>query len=265
MTKGELIEAIIEELTASGALPFSPPTKEIERIIDKEMRWLYREYRELLQDKIYIINKKYFNTREFSNTRTIQMNGCTEGVKKVVEITGGNRVFGINDPDMSFDRLMASDLYLTPLSSDQITYRTIQWSFWDLARSFNLQDINHDFNPNTRRLIITGRTPTESLMVLAMDQIPLEDAYEDTIVLEWMIAKGKISLARILGAFNYDLLGNISINFEQWRTEGQEKITELTEKIKGDDTCDWFLFFPVLAPFISLGSFGLSLMNQWLY
>ena len=244
MTKAELVEEIKGELTASCALPYTPSTKELERIIDKEMRWLYREYRELLYDSIYILNKRYYQTPEWRNTRTFQMNPCTEGIKKVIEMTDGNRVFGINDPDLNFDRLMASDLYLTPLSSDQITYRTIQWSFWDLARGFNLRDINHDFNPNTHRLAITGRTPVESLFVLAMDHIPEEDAYEDTIVIEWMIAKGKMSLARILGAFNYNLLGNITINFEQWRTEGQEKITELTEKIKGDDVPDWFLFFP---------------------
>lgn len=244
MTKAELVEEVKGELTASCALPYSPSTKEIERIIDKEMRWLYREYRELLQDKIYILDKKYYSSKEFRDTRTFQMNSCTEGIKKVIEMTDGSRVFGINDPDLSFDRMMASDLYLTPLSSDQITYRTIQWSFWDLARGFNLRDINHDFNPNTHRLVITGRTPVESLMILAMDQIPEEDAYEDTIVIEWMIAKGKISLARILGAFNYNLLGNITINFEQWRSEGQEDLERLREKIKGDDTPDWFLFFP---------------------
>lgn len=244
MTKAELIEEIKGELTASCSLPYTPPTKEIERIIDKEMRFLHREYRELLYDRIYILNKKYYDTPEWRNTRTFQMNPCTEGIKKVMEMTGGSRVFGINDPDMSFDRLMASDLYLTPLSSDQITYRTIQWSFWDLARSFNLVDINHDFNPNTHRLAITGRTPVQSLFVLAMDWIPDEDAYEDTIVIEWMIAKSKMSLARILGAFNYNLLGNITINFEQWRTEGQEELERLREKIKGDDVPDWFLFFP---------------------
>jgi len=241
MTKEQLIEQIKAELTASCSLPYSPPSAEIERIIDKEMRWLYREYRTLLEDRIYIINYKYFQTKEFRNSRSIQMNKCTEGVKSVVEMTKGNRVFGINDPDLSFDRLMASDLYLTPLSSDQITYRTIQWSFWDLARSFSLREINHDFNPNTHRLIITGRTPNESLMVLAMDHIPEEDAYEDTVVIEWMIAKSKISLARILGAFNYNLLGNVTINYEQWRTEGTAEIESLKEKIKGDDVPDWFI------------------------
>lgn len=244
MTKAELILEVQNELTASCALPYSPPDKEIERIIDLQMRWLYREYRELIYDRIYLVPQETFQSQEFRDSRTIQLQDCTEGVKQVVENTSGNRVFGINDPDMKFDRLMASDLYLTPLSSDQITYRTIQWSFWDLARAFNLRDINHDFNPNTHRLAITGRTPENSLLVIALDHIPVEDAYEDPIVIQWMIAHGKKSLARILGTFNYQLAGNVTINFDAYRTEGNEELVELKEKIKGDNPPDWFLMFP---------------------
>lgn len=241
MTKKELIDEVSNAITASCSLPYSPPPKEIERIIDLEMRWLYREYRSLWQDKIYLINKSYYDTQEWKDTRTFQLPECVVGIKKVVENTQGQRVFGINDPDLNFDRLMAADLYLTPLSSDQITYRTIQWSFWDLARSFNLRDINHTFNLNTKRLVITGRTPEESLMVLAMIKIPDEEAYEDPLVINWMIAKGKISLAKILGAFNYQLIGNITINFQMFKEEGDSELNELKEKIKGDDTTDWFL------------------------
>jgi len=243
MTKNELIKEVQDALTASCALPYSPSDKEINRIIDLEMKYLFREYRDLWQDQIYILKKQYYVTPEWKNTRTFQMPSCVVGIKTVWETTQGNRVFGINDPDLNFDRLMASDLYLTPLSSDQITYRTIQWSFWDLARAFNLRDINHDFNLNTKRLVITGRTPVESLFILSLIQIPDEDAYEDPLVLKWMIAQGKRTLARILGTFNYNLIGNISINYEQYRTEGNEELQELKDKIKSDDVCDWFLMF----------------------
>jgi hypothetical protein len=244
MTKPELVKEVQDALTSSCALPYSPPDAEIERIIGVEMKWLFREYRTLWQDQIYILNKKYYYTPEWKSTRTFQLPECVVGLKTVWEMTQGNRVFGINDPDLNFDRLMASDLYLTPLSSDQIAYRTIQWSFWDLARAFNLRDINHSFNLNTKRLVITGRTPVESLFILSMIRIPDEDAYDDPLVLKWMIAQGKRSLARILGAFNYTLLGNITINFEQYRSEGNEELQELKEKIKGDDVPDWFIMFP---------------------
>jgi len=243
MTKDELVKEVQDALTSTCALPYSPPDAEIKRIIDVEMKWLYREYRDLWQDQIYVLNKRYYGTDEWRNTRTFQLPECVVGLKTVWEMTGGSKVFGINDPDLNFDRLMASDLYLTPLSSDQITYRTIQWSFWDLARAFNLRDINHSFNLNTRRLVITGRDPIDSLFVLSMVKIPNEDSYEDPLVLKWMIAQGKRSLARILGAFNYQLLGNITINYEQYRIEGNEELQELKDKIKSDSPADWFIMF----------------------
>jgi len=144
---------------------------------------------------------------------------------------------------MQFDRLMAADLYLTPLSSDQITYRTIQWSFWDMSRAFNLRDIQVSFNLNTKRLVIIGRDPVESLFVTTMDRIPDQDFYEDPLVIKWFIAKAKISLARILGMFSYNMLGNVTINYADIRQEGQEELAELKEKIAGDNTPDYFMMF----------------------
>jgi hypothetical protein len=38
MTKEELIDQIVGEIQAMCALPYAPPTAEIERIIDLEMR-----------------------------------------------------------------------------------------------------------------------------------------------------------------------------------------------------------------------------------
>jgi len=243
MTKQELIDEVKGEVTASCALPFAPPDSEIDRIINLESRWLYREYRDTLYTKWYILDKRYYNTTEWKNTRTFQLPSCVEGVKLMFEMTSGQRVFGIHDPDLQFDRLMAADLYLTPLSSDQITYRTIQWSFWDLSRAFNLRDIQFSYNLNTHRLVITGRDPSQSLFITTLDRIPEEDMYNDPIVIKWMIAKTKMSLARIFGTFDYNLLGNISINFDQWRSEGSEELQELKEKIASDNQPDWMHMF----------------------
>lgn len=243
MTKKDLIEYVNGELTASCSLPFTPPEKEIERIIDIESRWMYREYRDSWYTKWYILNKNYYNTPEWKNTRTFQLPKCVVGIKVVYELTGGSRVFGIHDPDMNFDRLMAADLYLTPLSSDQITYRTIQWSFWDLAKQFNLRDIQTSFNMNTHRLAIIGRDPVESLFITTLDTIPEEDLYDDPLFIKWVIAKSKISLAKILGTFSYNLLGGVTINYSDIRSEGNEELKELKDKIASDNTPDWFHLF----------------------
>lgn len=243
MTKQELINEIREELTASCSLPFSPPDKEIDRIIKLETKWLHREYRDALYTRWYILDKKYYTTQEYKNTRTFQLPDCVMAIQYVYELTGGSRVFGIHDPDMQFDRLMAADLYLTPLSSDQITYRTIQWSFWDMSRAFNLRDIQTKFNINTHRLSVLGRDPNESLFIVTMNTIPDEDFYEDPVVIKWMIAKSKMSLARILGTFSYNLLGNVTINYDMWKSEGEAELAELKEYINNNNQPDWFHMF----------------------
>jgi hypothetical protein len=243
MTKQELIGKVNGEITASCAIPFALPPTEIERLIDLEAEWLYREYRDAVQDAWYVLDKRYYGTPQWKATRTYQLPDCVMAMKYVYEMTSGQRVFGINDPDMSFDRLMAADLYLTPLSSDQITYRTIQWSFWDLARSFNLRDIQHHFSVNTKRLIITGRDPSESLWLSTLNKIPEESLYEDPLFLKWVIARGKLQLARIVGTFNYTLIGGIQINYADIRAEGKEELDALKEKIKTDSPADWFMMF----------------------
>ena len=50
MTKQELIDQVNGEITATCSIPFSVPDKEIERIINLEQKWLYREYRDAVQD-----------------------------------------------------------------------------------------------------------------------------------------------------------------------------------------------------------------------
>jgi hypothetical protein len=58
-----------------------------------------------------------------------------------------------------------------------------------------------------------------------------------------MIAKAKMSLARIFSTFNYNLLGNVTINYDTWRTEGGEELAKLEDKIASDNVPDWFHMF----------------------
>lgn len=232
MTKNELIDYIKNELSASYALPFLPPDNEIARIIEFETRYLNREYINAITTTNYIVDLQYFKTAEFRNTRTLQLPTCVQGVERFMEVNNGSRIWGFNDPDMRFDRAMAADLYLSPMSGDQIAYRTIQWSFWDLSRSFILSDIQFDFNFNTHRLFVKGRDPQRAVYIQALTSIPENDLYEDPIAIKWFVAKCKISLSKILGTFNYNLIGGVTINATQWSDEGKSEIEELKEYFK---------------------------------
>jgi hypothetical protein len=81
------------------------------------------------------------------------------------------------------------------------------------------------------------------LIILTLNKIAPEDLYEDPLVRKWVIAKSKISLARILGFFNYQLVGSVTINYADIKSEGKEELEEMKKKIEGDNASDWFIMF----------------------
>ena len=121
MTRQEFVQFISDDLTASGSIPVNLNTKEIERIIDAEKEWVFREWRDSFEEKWTVLPPQTFNTPEFKASRTIQLPDCVLAIKEFREIKDGGRLFGISDPEFSMDRVMAADLWLSPFSSDTIT------------------------------------------------------------------------------------------------------------------------------------------------
>ncbi len=242
MLKNDFIKFISDDLTASGAIPVSLNDNEISRIIDKELNWLYQEWNQSFEETWCVINQHMFQTPEFKAARSIQLPSCVLGIKEFREINDGGRLFGIADPLLSIDRITAADMYLSPWSSsDTVMYRTIQFSYWDLLRGYTLTNISYSFNPNTHKIVVTGRTPVRPVLIRAFTKIPEENMYDDPLVQRWIIAKCKISMARILGTFTVNLIGGVTVNADMWKTEGNEEIAELKDKIKSDNVPSWFL------------------------
>lgn len=242
MLKKDFIKLVLDDITVSGSIPISLSEAEIERLINKELPWLYQEWNQAFQETWTIMDPAAFQSKEFKAARAIQLPPCVLGIKEFREINDGGRLFGINDPLLGIDRLAAADYWLMPWSSgDTLVYRTIQYSYWDLLRGFSLRDISFQFNPNTHKIIVTGRTPNSPVLIKAYTKIPEENMYDDPLVQRWIIAKAKINVARVIGTFTANLIGGISINSDMWKSEGEAEIQELKDKIKSDNVCNWFL------------------------
>ena len=60
MTRGELIEMVTGEITASGSLPYSIPERESNRIIDQALNWFWVNYGPAVETQFYVIQKDWF-------------------------------------------------------------------------------------------------------------------------------------------------------------------------------------------------------------
>lgn len=241
MTRGEFISEIKDELRGSCALPYAVPDAEIERIIKQAKKWFYINYKEAVETQYFVIDKSYFQTQDFKLTRTIILPPCVVSVFECKEISGGLRM-GLG-ADFSDNKMMAAQLYLNPMQSDDLVLRTAQYSYWDLAQAFFLDVVRYDHNANTHKLKILGRTPTKHLFIQTYVEIKEEDLFEDWFFVRYVTAQTKVALGRILGFFTYNLPGGVTVNSEMIKSEGEDELTELKESIDNENSPDWFMIF----------------------
>ena len=242
MTREDFIQNIVDEITISGSLNVTVKTEEIERIIDNEKRNVFRNWRDTVELRYGIIPVSQFRTPEFRQSRTIQFPDCVWGIEEFREIRDGSRLFGINDPDLSMERVMGSDLWLSPFSSDVITTRTVSYSWFDLARSFTLKDINFHFNLNTKRVQVIGHDPIAPVLCRVFVQIEDAALYDDYMFLKQCIGKTMVQIHRVLTTFEVTLVGGVSIG-TYFMDLGKQYLDEVKEYINGQQNPDWFLMF----------------------
>ena len=245
MTRKEFVEWLKEEITVGGALSINLPDKEYERIIDREVKALYELSPEAVKESYTIIPVDYFYKPEFRKTRTIQFPDCVISVNKFVEMKRRNAMFGINDPDFSFNRAFMADLWLgSQMNMDSVAFRTIQWSVWDQMKQFNLIDIRHRWNWNDKTLLVLGHDPKVDVFCGLCVKVEESALFEDYWCRKWIAAHMKLQANKLMTLFQVNLIGGVTINMSAYTEEANKDIEECKEKWKDNNTITWFRTIP---------------------
>lgn len=242
MTEHQFIQEINNELTVSGSLPIQVPESEILRIIGQEARYFWDNWRIAVETDHYVIEKTAFTTAQFKKSKTVILPVCVESVVRVQEINGLGRLGNI-DRDFAEDRLIASEIFLSSFHGDDLVLRTAQYQYFDLAKSFFLDQITYDYNRNTKQLKFLGRDPRFDVYVEVYTKIPLDKLYDDYYFLRWVTCKVKFSFARLIGTYKLPLPAGVEIDYEALRSEATEELTEIKERMNAEEQPDWFFIF----------------------
>ena len=242
MTRDELVELVQDELTVSSGLPNSISPKEIERIIKTAERWFYINYKNAVESDYYVIPHSYFTSTDFTSRRFVQLPDCVMTIQDFREIRGGSRI-GIVDRDITENKIIASELFLSSVTGDDLVMRTAQYAYWDLTKAYFLDTIAYTFNQNTKRIKISGRNPRTSSIIKCFSKIPQESLYDDDLFIRWVFGKSKIALGYMYTLYTYQLPGGVTINGSILKDAGEKELQEVKEQIDKESPPDWFLLF----------------------
>jgi hypothetical protein len=242
MTQDEFIATIQQELSVACALPFTVPVSEIQRIIKYSADWFYKKYEDAVEERYYFISTNFFKTDQFKRDRTVTMPDCVFsiwGLKKLKEDFARSMSFD-GTADFGIERLFLSDSVSIGQGTENLMYYVLNLYWLDVASHVINHTVSFNYNRNSHRLFIAGETPDRDCVAMCYVKVPLEHLMNDEVFYRYVVAKCKIQLSRILGTFNFNLPGNIQINYDLIRSEGQDEVQKIEEEIKADEGMDFF-------------------------
>jgi hypothetical protein len=143
------------------------------------------------------------------------------------------------DRDFAESKFIGSEVYLTPFMGESIMYRTVIFSFLDLTRGLILDTIAYDYNRNTNLLGVVGRTPRVNAVAKILKKIDRDKLYEDEMFQRYVRAHAKVRLAHMLQTFNYQLPGDITLNYQSMVATAEKEMEAVNTMMKGENTTDW--------------------------
>jgi hypothetical protein len=239
MTESELLADINNEITFSGALPYSLPEKELKRILEIDSRYFWDNWRHAVESRYLLLPLELFQNEAFKKFRQIQLPDCVQFVVDFKEAKGGS-IFATIDRDFAEQKFIGSEIYLTPFIGESIMYRTVIFSFLDLTKAMMIDTIAYDYNKNTKLLGVLGRTPKTPTVLRIYKKLEAEKLYEDEMFQRYVRAHAKVRLSHMLQTFNYTLPGEITINYQNIVTTAEKEMEEVKTMMKGENTPDWF-------------------------
>jgi len=238
MTEREFIEDVNNEITFSGMIPYSLPEKEILRILENDTKYFYDNWRHAVETQYILIPVELFNNPAFKDSRQITLPDCVQFVTEFKE-TKGNSILGTMDRDFGEQKFIGAEVYLTPFIGESIMYRTVIFSFLDLTKAFVLDTVAYDYNRNSHKLTVLGRTPKLPSVIKVLKKLDKEYLYKDELFQRYVRAHAKVRLAQMLQTFNYSLPGDVTLNYTTITQAATAEMTDVLAQMKGENTPDW--------------------------
>ena len=265
----DFVESIQNEMSVNGAIPFTIPAESIAQLVKNAKTMFYKMYEDASEEMFIAIPESEIRKKSFSRgihsmegpgdnnvtSNKVHTRGTyllPEGVISVVGVyslggwsgeAGWNTgLLGKNAGDVSLHRMVYQSVYdrTMAVSADNTMYYICTEAFLDMSRQIFQNMISFKYNRLTNNLRFLGELPKSDVILDVLVRVPDCDLYNDDLFRRYVIADCKVQLSRIMGAFNYQMPGNINVNVEAIANEGSAEKENILQELK-DMSGDWYI------------------------
>lgn len=266
-------------MSVQGAIPFTIPAEAIAQLTKNAKTMFYKSYEDASEEMFIAIPESEIRKKSFQrgihtmdgpgdnkvtakfkkgegdNPNTGHTRGTytlPEGVISVVGVyeigafsgeSGWNSgLLGKSAGDVSLNRMVYQSVYdrTMAVSADNTMYYICTEAFLDISRQIFQNMISFRYNRLTNNLRFLGELPKSDVILDVLVRVPDCDLYNDDLFRRYVIADCKVQLSRILGSYNYNMPGNITINVDSIADDGKTEKEQILQELK-DMSGAWYI------------------------
>jgi hypothetical protein len=248
-TTDEFIQRIVSEITINQSLAFTLPKTRIPQIVERVAKYWFRRAEIATEERWYIIRNQDISG---NLNRTIKL---PKQIISVADVRLTENAYSAFAPaNFRIERLLANSVSFYTVDTGQFNYAGPVMStglsstaeyFMGLMEIKQLEsllfdDVRFDHNPLSGTLTILGDSKGCDLILLTYTRIKLQDLFNDDRFLMHCVGECMSNISFILSALEFKMPGGVTINKQQWSSEGKAMIAEVKESLANDVGGDIF-------------------------
>lgn len=262
----DFCESIQQEMTVNGSIPFSIPIESIAQLTKNAKTMFYKMYEDAHEEMFIVLPREEIMKRTFTkgiakmdgegdSKPTKDTRGAFMLPEGVISVVGVYELFGFSGEagwntgllgktsgDISLNRMVYQSVYdrTMAVSADNMAYYICTESFLDLSRQVFQNMISFRYNRLTNKIRFLGELPKSDVILDVLVRIPDCDLMNDELFRRYVIADCRASLGKIIGAYNYNLPGNITLNIDSIVGDGNSEKEAVIQELK-DISANWYV------------------------
>ncbi|BAV39302.1 hypothetical protein BPT24_177 [Tenacibaculum phage pT24] len=248
------IEIIQQEISEHCAVPLVISPERIKTIIKDCAEWFYEWHPNAVQRNHYLI--KYddiLKAREGKFASTIKVPEAIKFVFRVRKADGGfsktTEARYLRNPLYAMNRFMGS-MHTRGMSLnggvqgrnfDMVQQVISLYEFQTLhSISSANRGVAHDFSEFSNEITFLSNV-TGDIMLECGVRVPITELYSNHHFKMYVKGFALQSLSRILGTFDYKYIGDVAINFDALKTDGEKLEEKVESEIKGFNSSSFIM------------------------
>ena len=238
----QFIQNVVAEVTQSCALPFAVPAERIPNLIMQAARYWWENCDGAVKQRIYCI--PYTFIQQCNANKIVNLPVPIQNVFSCLKSSSG---YYSKLGDFSIERMMLNSFAYNygGVGTGTNTSMTGQFNLKDVV--YNMYEVDtfeqtltstlsFNYNSYAHELVILGDLGHNDIIIQCWQRCTLQELYDSGYFFRYVVDLVKKSLATIYGSFEFKLPGGVTINYDNFKSEADEELSEIKDWIKSNNS-----------------------------